>query len=259
MFVLALAWVLAGMLAQTKAPATTTSPLRTERVAPDPGNVTRNLLGMTPFGEMRQRKQTPPNKIRAAVPSHLPIILRGTVMAGADSVAVIEPRPGVKPDIFHIGDSILPGVVLRRVENRRILIESNGRLEMIMLMGAGMDGMPVPGSSGGVKMSAGGKRVSRSMLDRELKDFPRLLTQARVLPAMLGGKSAGFRISEIVPGSLYARIGMKNGDVVQAVNNIRIQSPEQAMRVYRQLKDAPRIEVRLLRNGQVRTLSYNIQ
>jgi len=254
--VLALAWIAAGWLVQRDFVPVPTSRQAPKTVSRSEDDTLRVLLRLAPFGKAHRApgmKKVP----KVVAPSRLAIILRGTVVTGTGSIALIEPHPGAKLRLFHVGDTVLPGAVLQRVEPRRVLIERNGRLEAVPL--AGTRARSRPPAAADIRKNGDRIRISRDLLDHELADFSGLLTQARVLPSMLGGEPAGFRITEIAPGSLYARAGLKNGDVIESVNGIRIQSPEEAMAAYQRLKNAPHIEVRILRRGRPQTLHYDIQ
>jgi general secretion pathway protein C len=86
-----------------------------------------------------------------------------------------------------------------------------------------------------------------------------ILTQARALPYLEQGKPVGFRISEIVPGSIYEKIGIVNGDVIQRVNSQDVDDPAKFFQVYQGLKNERNITIDLLRGGQRQTLNYEIR
>ncbi len=263
MLVLTLAWLVAGWLI-TPVVLISTIPTTVHHASSDASGVSvRALLAMAPFGKSKTKtSDMKVRQIRVVAPSRRAMILQGTVVAGKDSVAMIVPRPGAKPGVFHVDECILPGVKLKRVESKRVFIEAGHKTEVLMLAGVKAGSVPapfMPSVVSGASKAVRDRNISRIALDRELNDFPRLLSQARVVPEIQGGKNIGFRLGEIVSGSLYDRIGLKNGDIVQTVNGVRIQNPSQAMAMYQQLKDASSVAVELLRNGQPQTLNYNIR
>ncbi len=114
--------------------------------------------------------------------------------------------------------------------------------------------------------SPGVRQLSRDkyMLDqREVaastENMNQILTQARALPYMEAGKTVGFRISEIVAGSIYEKIGLKNGDVIQKVNAQDVDDPGKFFQLYQGLKEEKNISIDLMRNGQRQTLNYEIR
>ena len=91
------------------------------------------------------------------------------------------------------------------------------------------------------------------------ENMNQILTQARALPYMEAGKTVGFRISEIVPGSIYEKIGLQNGDVIQKVNSQDVDDPGKFFQLYQGLKEEKSITIDLMRNGQRQTLNYEIR
>jgi general secretion pathway protein C len=73
------------------------------------------------------------------------------------------------------------------------------------------------------------------------------------------GKTVGFRISEIVPGSLYEKIGLLNGDVIQKINSQDVDDPAKFFQMYQNLKEERSISIDLMRGGQRQTLNYEIR
>jgi general secretion pathway protein C len=91
------------------------------------------------------------------------------------------------------------------------------------------------------------------------ENMNQMLTQARALPYVEQGKTVGFKISEIVPGSIYEKIGLQNGDVIQKVNSQEVDDPAKFFQLYQGLKTERYISIDLIRGGQRQTMSYEIR
>jgi general secretion pathway protein C len=100
--------------------------------------------------------------------------------------------------------------------------------------------------------------IDRGVLDTTLGDLNKIATQARIVPSFKNGAANGFKLFSIQPGSLYASIGIENGDVVQRVNGYEINSPEKALELYQKLKESGHVTIELERGGQVIRKEYNI-
>lgn len=109
------------------------------------------------------------------------------------------------------------------------------------------------------QVSEGQWLLDRRELDDALKNLPQLLTKARVIPSFKDGQPDGFRIFAIAKDSLYAKIGLQNGDILHRINGVDVKSPQNFMKVIEQLKDESRINVDLVRNNQKETFSYEIR
>ena len=109
------------------------------------------------------------------------------------------------------------------------------------------------------KVADGRFMVDQQAVAATTDNLNQILTQARALPYSEGGKVVGFRMSEIVPGSIYEKIGLQNGDVVQRVNSQDVDDPGKFFQLYQGLKDEKRISIDLLRNGQRQSLNYDVR
>ncbi|MFQ5588417.1 MAG: type II secretion system protein GspC [Nitrospiria bacterium] len=118
-----------------------------------------------------------------------------------------------------------------------------------------------PASAGSTirQVSEGQWVLDRRELDDALKNLPQLLTKARVIPSFKDGKPDGFRIFAIAKNSLYAKIGLQNGDILHRINGVDVKSPQNFMKVIEQLKDESRINVDLVRNNKKETFNYEIR
>lgn len=117
-----------------------------------------------------------------------------------------------------------------------------------------------PPDRGGIRrLSADQYVVDQREVATSTENLSKILTQARALPYLQDGKTVGFRISEIVSGSIYDRIGLQNGDIIQRVNAEDVSDPGKFFQMYQGLKDERQITIDLLRSGQPQTLNYEIR
>ena len=75
---------------------------------------------------------------------------------------------------------------------------------------------------------------------------------------VLEGKVTGYRVKNIAAGSLAARYGIKNGDVVTKVNGIALENLSQVNEIYRSIKSGTLFAVEILRAGSPLTLSFQL-
>lgn len=74
--------------------------------------------------------------------------------------------------------------------------------------------------------------------------------QVRILPSVRDGVTQGFKLYGIRPGSLPKRIGMKNGDLLVAINGARIASFHEHAALRGLLPAADRVILDLVRKGE---------
>lgn len=92
--------------------------------------------------------------------------------------------------------------------------------------------------------------VSRAALERLIADPAALAAQARIMPSVRDGVTRGFKLYGVRPGSLPRQLGLKNGDLLRAVNGLSLAGVDQAMAAYARLRRTDAITLELERAGQ---------
>jgi general secretion pathway protein C len=120
-------------------------------------------------------------------------------------------------------------------------------------------GPPPGGTLQGVRPTGRDKYdIDRNVIDSTLSNLNNIATQARIVPSFKNGVANGFKLFSIQPGSLYASIGVENGDVIQRINGYEINSPEKALELYQKLREAGHVTIDLERQGQTIRKEYNV-
>ena len=70
-----------------------------------------------------------------------------------------------------------------------------------------------------------------------MENMSQLFTQIRAVPHFEGGQSIGFRLFAIRRGSLFDKIGLKNGDIITSINGTEMTDPGRAMGLMQELRD----------------------
>ncbi|MCC6806858.1 MAG: hypothetical protein IT381_05510 [Deltaproteobacteria bacterium] len=122
------------------------------------------------------------------------------------------------------------------------------------------DGGSSPGGGDGVsKVNENEYAIEQKKIQWVQEHLNEVATDARIVPAFKDGKSDGFKLFSIRPGSVYQQIGLQNGDVIQKINGYEMNSPDKALEVYGKLRDARAITVQLERRGSPKTITYQIR
>ena len=169
--------------------------------------------------------------------------------------AIIEEEKKKTQDIFLIGDTIFEEAKLLSIKSDQVEIERDGKIEVLLLDSA-------PDSSDSASGTSGSQNdfvVDEAELDRALENLPLLLTQARAVPFFKEGRAVGLRLFAIKSGSLFEKIGLRNGDVLKSVNGNSLGDLSQAMQLFQKLKDERSISVVLERNLQEQEFRYQIR
>lgn len=188
----------------------------------------------------------------------LSLALLGTVSGtGGFDFAVIEEKNKKKQGLFREGDAIasatiikiMRGMVVLRVDDRdEILKMEEGNLGKIG------NKKQVLGSRGrGIKNVI---KLKKTDINNAFKNMEKMLAQVRIRPYFSSGKPDGFMISRIKQGSIFQKMGMQNGDIIQGVNNQPIGSPDEMLKLYNRLKSGSAISLNIKRKGKTQNLKY---
>lgn len=209
----------------------------------------------------------------------LNLTLVGTLV-GEDSIAIIKNNSTGTTDLYRTND-YLPqdGAQIYRIEPTRVLIRRGDRIESLELFEKFVTpssppsevklGIPKREERRGRELGEvdvnvrqvgeGRFEVSRDDLEKATSNLGLMMTQARIVPNIVAGEIKGYKIFAIKPGSIYDKIGIRNGDVIERINGMEITTPENALQFFQQLKNETRFVIDLERNGQKLTFTYNIR
>ncbi len=109
-----------------------------------------------------------------------------------------------------------------------------------------------------VRIDQGTWRVKRDLIMEQFADLGTLSRQVRMTPHSIQGKPSGFRLTRLRSG-LLRRIGLLNGDVLQRVNGLDVNSPEEALKAYQAIQSEPTVRLEILRRNSPTTLTYEIR
>lgn len=103
--------------------------------------------------------------------------------------------------------------------------------------------------------------LSRGELVAFLERGPaHLLGQVPVMPVLDGEDLLGYEIKAFFPRSpVFHRVDIAAGDVVTAVNGNKMERPEHLFELYESLRSAPRLQIDVIRNNELRTLTWEIE
>ncbi len=223
-------------------------------------------------------------------PSHpqatsLPLVLLATAVSSNDemSSATISNSQSNRSGSYWVHEMIPDAGEIISIRPRWVDFrnKSSQRIERVDLLGiaaapppAPMPGPiapPVPGvasaegdlsgdiEKGVHKIDDSHYDVDRALVDKILSDPSQIMRSARIVPSIKDGKANGFKMYAIRPNSVYAKIGMQNGDTIHSINGFEITSPDKALEVYTKVKSANSLSVQVTRRGQPVTMDYQIK
>ncbi|MBI1814189.1 MAG: hypothetical protein HYR72_04375 [Deltaproteobacteria bacterium] len=187
------------------------------------------------------------------------------------SSCVIEDLGTHQQQLYKIGDTVQGLAKVVSVEWDKVVLNRDGKDEILELQadakrppgmtaatGAAPAAVTKPGDEHIQLVGENQYVIDRSEVDGALENMSQLFTQVRAVPHFEGGKATGFRLFAIRQDSLFDKIGLKNGDIIQSINGQELSDPSRAMAMLTELRDVHELTVQALRNKQSITLGYRI-
>lgn len=194
--------------------------------------------------------------------------LWGVGLHGGEARAVLEDTTTHRQSLYRVGDEV-GGARITAIEWNRITLRRSGREETLELANRPSepdrsivaDAEPAAdvGGEGIRRTGANGFVVDRRELAGAFDNMSGLLTQLRAVAEVHDGRPAGFRLFQIRDDSVFRRLGIENGDVVQRVNGTAIGDPAALLAFLAKLRTEPRVALDIERGGQPRTLVYDLR
>lgn len=99
------------------------------------------------------------------------------------------------------------------------------------------------------KLGPGRFEASRAQVASTMQNPAQLFSQMRALPHFVNGKTDGFSISNVAPGSVFEQLGLQDGDMVTEIDGQPVTNPMQAMGLMQAVQTASSIDLTVQRGG----------
>jgi general secretion pathway protein C len=214
--------------------------------------------------------------------SRLPLRLMATMEAEQPEhslASILDTEAGVS-GLFGRGDLVRRGVVVMGVDQGMVHLRNNASLEYLEIgddappppapttappEGEGKeepkpDDRTIPGAEEAIKCPTEDTcTVERAFVEQLMANPALLAKQARIVPKQKDDEVVGYKLYGIRRGSLPKLLGLKNGDMITAVNGEELKSMDKAMALYTKLRRASNLSVQIERKGKSITKEIQIQ
>jgi type II secretion system protein C len=192
--------------------------------------------------------------------------LTGTV-AGSSSVAraIIKDIKTNMSGLYKVGDTVA-GATIEQIEKNSVILLWNNQRKSLNLYTKGQSSDSVNG------MQPNQPAVHRQDADQTDADKPEakervrfsnieaLLKTATIEPNGVGDKVEGLKIKDLGNSQqIAANLGLKEGDIIQMVNDQKLTSAQKAYQVLKKARSESKITVNLIRDGKPETLSFQLR
>ncbi len=204
-----------------------------------------------------------------AKPSTQKLMLLGTIVMNDErfSVALVQEegnptKHAVKKDEFFLDNKYQA----LKVDRRKFCfqVRSTSELEYIEIPDDSIALGVSPSLSGGgsdniVPVNDKSFEVKKAYLDEKLLNLNEILQTARAVPHIEGGKFMGFLVQSVDPGSPFAQLGIKQGDILTNVNDINLDNAGKGLEAFQKLRSSRSISIGIIRGGEKTSLSYAVK
>jgi general secretion pathway protein C len=198
-------------------------------------------------------------EIESLQPTSLKLALLGTVSGNQQNTfAVIEEINKKKQALYRVGDSV-HGAIVKKILRGKVILRVEGRDEILTIEEAAalrtkkeyLVSKPI--EAGDTIM------VSRSAVQESMRNVHNLLSQVRIRPYFRDGKADGLSVTNIKAGSFFAKLGLKNGDIVQGIDGKIIKSPEEVLEMYKKFRLGSQVALQIMRNNEQKIINYKFR
>ena len=227
----------------------------------------RNLFGVKPGTLQGETADTAARDVRPT-PGKAPgdIALLGTVAGGETPLALILVNRELY--LLRLGDELPGGGILEEVRRSEIVVVlGDGGRQIVPLQEGESTTALSPqvrppqarSASSPYQVESLGDnrwRIPSSEAQRARDNLNALLKTARMTPNIVDGRTEGFQVVTVQPRSLLAQMGLRPRDVLRQINGVELDSPEKALQIFYQLREARSLSLSLERNGEPLTFDY---
>lgn len=200
-----------------------------------------------------------------------------------DFYAVIDRggRKGVW--IYETGEVVEKGLAVKEIRKDAVVLQKDDFGALLRLFAVNAERIPVatvhaaaapvpntpavkkptaPKQNQGLEIKRVGKTlvIPKKLADRLKNDSGAVMSSIAVKVATdANGQTAGYKVVAIDKGSIAGKMGLKANDTLQAINGYSLKSGDDLKKLYDDLKNAARFELKVLRQGKQETLFYEIR
>ncbi len=230
--------------------------------------VRRNLFGPTEGAGPRGGGAEAPQKTKAE--TALNVRLKGTIVSPHGfALAMIEDSSQRKEDLYIVGDKVQDAEILKILSNQ-VVLRRAGKEETLTLFTEhgsqtpGRPSGPVPGGGrpegprhAPAAVASGGTGTPPQQRNVQ-QHVQGLMAQLRLKPHFQEGKPSGFVVGQIQSGSVFEAAGVKEGDIIVAINDEDVRTPNQLLKAYREVAGDRELWLDIIRDGVEQTIEVDL-
>ncbi len=101
-------------------------------------------------------------------------------------------------------------------------------------------------------------KLERSYLNQYVTNIEKVWNNIAISDYKTNGKLDGFIVNKINKSSVFAKLGLKKGDIIKSVNGNKLKSYADAFKVYNNINKIDYLSLEIERNKEMMEISYEI-
>lgn len=217
------------------------------------------LVGAQLFGQAEMA--APTGDASDAPPTSMALVLTG-VLANTDpktGIAILG-ESAATAKVFMVGDMVPGGAKLDSVYPDRVVLERAGALESLLLpqQRAASVASAAPPPMPAQRPTAGDVQILDRMR-RMIESDPGMIGDVmRPQPVFAEGKQRGYRVYPGRNRAAFARLGLRPGDLVTAINGTPLDDPARGGDIFNTLGSSAQARVTVMRSGREQELTLDM-
>jgi type II secretory pathway component PulC len=102
-------------------------------------------------------------------------------------------------------------------------------------------------------------KIKKAYRETMMNNMSEILTQAKALQITNPDGSLCFKMTEVVPGSLYTQLNIQENDIVCSINGKKIENLNELMGFLGKIREIDNMQIGVNRNGMNENLEYNFE
>lgn len=209
-------------------------------------------------------------------PTSEPLKLLDTIVLqdSVKSVASVQVRGGSELVNVREGEQLNESVEVSRINRMKVILKNlnTGECEYIASEEEDvplMTNMKILSPQAGSKLFKSNNpniknvgnnfKIKRQFRDSMINNMSEVLTQAKAIQINNPDGSLAFKMTEVVPGSIYSQLNIQNDDIITSINGKKIENLNELMTLLGRIKEIDQFQIGRKRNGMDENLEFGFE
>jgi len=101
--------------------------------------------------------------------------------------------------------------------------------------------------------------IKRELIDDYIENFDKIWNDISINEVKTSNGIDGFKVNRIKKNTPFAKIGLKKGDIIKSINNIKLKSYNDAFKIYKEINKIKSLNIEILRDDIPQEIYYEIK